>query len=100
MTATHEKILRIRNASFSVLQKTNAVHVRFEVGLVWSTNYCLCYPLMLITVMVQKKSQLISFGSTEVIVLRGRGDNSKVEVTKVSVKPINCHLFFPLTFAA
>ena len=58
----------------------------------WSTNYCLCYSLMVITVMTRKKSHLVSFGSTDVIALKEEG-NSKIEVIKVNVRPINYFLF-------
>ena len=47
---------------------------------------------MVITVMTRKKSHLVSFGSTDVIALKEEG-NSKIEVIKVSVRPINYFLF-------
>lgn len=58
----------------------------------WSTNYYLCDSLMAITVMTWKKSHLVSFGSTEVTALKEER-NSKIEVIKVNVRPINYFLF-------
>ena len=42
--------------------------------------------------MTREESQCISFGSTKVIALK-EGENSKTEVMKVRVKPINYFLF-------
>lgn len=42
--------------------------------------------------MTWEELHLISFGSREVIALK-EGENSKIEVIKVSAKPINYFLF-------
>ena len=63
----------------------------------WSTNYYLCDSLMVITVVTWKKSHLVSFGSTEVTALKVER-NSKIEVIKVNVRPINYFLFEFLNF--